>query len=53
MMDSEVTFVTDVDESVVALPAVGMNEALISHSSLDERFQSLLGAIIEDICVNG
>ena len=52
VVDSEVAFVADVDEPVIALPTVSMNNTLISHSALDNRFQSFSGAIFENIGVN-
>ena len=49
VMDSEVSLVTDIDESIVTFPAISMDDALIGHFAFDNGFQSLSGAIFEYI----
>ena len=49
VVDAEVAFVAQVDEAVVALPTVGVDDALVSHTALDDGLQSVSRAIVEHV----
>ena len=49
VVDSEMAFVAQIDEPVVAAPAIGVDDTLIGHSALNDRFQCRSGAIVEHV----
>ena len=49
VVNAEVAFVAQVDEAVVALPTVGVDDALVSHTALDDGLQRVSRAIVEHV----
>ena len=49
VVDAKVTLVSNVNQPVIPLPSIGVNDAFVTHFTLDDGFQSQSRAIIEDI----
>ena len=49
MMVDAVMLVATQNETVIGLPAAGINGGLGKHPPLDDRHQCLLGAVLDDL----
>ena len=49
VMDAEVSLVSYINQPVIPFPSIGVDDAFVTHFTLDDGFQSQSRAIIEDI----
>jgi len=52
VMDSEMEFVSDIDEPIVSFPTICVDNTFVTDFTLDNSFKSRSGAIFEDVGEN-
>jgi len=52
MVDTIMLFVSQVNQTTVSAPGIGMNNAVRLHLAADNGLQGLSGAVSNDLCVN-